>query len=106
MFDDWDLIEASFAMQYPGKNLYDESMDWVQFSALLAGIMPETPLGQIVSIRSEEDPRVLKSFTAEQHQIRNNWREKKRQEQLDKLTSTDMEKQIVDLQNMMAHAFR
>lgn len=93
-------------MQYPGKNLYDESMDWVQFSALLAGIMPETPLGQIVSIRSEEDPRTLKNFTDEQHQVRNSWREKKRQEQLSSLDSADMEKQIADLQNMMAHAFQ
>lgn len=41
-------------------------MSWGEFSTLLAGIMPETPLGQIVSIRSEDDKETLKHFTPEQ----------------------------------------
>ena len=49
-------------------------MSWGEFSTLLAGIMPETPLGQIVSIRSEDDKETLKHFTPEQHKIRNEWR--------------------------------
>lgn len=49
-------------------------MSWGEFSTLLAGIMPETPLGQIVSIRSEDDKETLKHFTPEQHRIRNDWR--------------------------------
>ena len=36
--------------------------------------MPETPLGRVVSIRSENDKEVLKNFTKEQHRIRNEWR--------------------------------
>lgn len=35
--------------------------------------MPNTPLGNIVSIRSEKDPKVLKNFTKEQREIRNKW---------------------------------
>lgn len=49
-------------------------MSWSEFSTLLAGIMPETPLGQVVSIRSENDKDILKNFTKEQHRIRNEWR--------------------------------
>ena len=49
-------------------------MAWDEFSTLLAGIMPETPLGQIVSIRSENDKDMLKNFTKEHHRIRNEWR--------------------------------
>lgn len=41
---------------------------------LLAGIMPETPLGKIVSIRAEENKDILKDFTPEQRKIRSDWR--------------------------------
>ncbi len=49
-------------------------MSWGEFTTLLAGIMPKTPLGQIVSIRSEEDENMLKNFSEEQHRIRDEWR--------------------------------
>ena len=51
-------------------------MKWNEFKSLLAGIGPETPLGRIVSIRSEDDPEVLKHFTKSQNEIRNKWRKK------------------------------
>ena len=35
--------------------------------------MPETPLGRIVGIRAEKDPKVIKEFTKEQKKIRNDW---------------------------------
>lgn len=57
-------------------------MSWGEFSTLLAGIMPETPLGQIVSIRSEDDKEILKHFTADQHRIRNEWRNKQAREMM------------------------
>lgn len=60
-------------MQY-GIRLRNDDMSWSEFCTLLTGIMPETPLGQIVSIRSEEDKDILKNFTKEQHKIRNDWR--------------------------------
>lgn len=55
-------------------------MKWGEFKALLAGILPETPLGRTVSIRAEDDKEVLKRFTREQHRIRNEWRGKKAEE--------------------------
>ena len=49
-------------------------MKWDEFSAMLAGIGPETPLGRMVTIRSEDDPDVLKEFTPEMRRIRTEWR--------------------------------
>jgi len=49
-------------------------MTWDEFTTLLTGILPETPLGYIVGIRSENDREKLKSFTPEQKGIRNAWR--------------------------------
>lgn len=54
-------------------------MKWMEFRTLLAGLGPETPLGRIVSIRSEEDEDILKCFTKEQRRIRNEWLKRKAQ---------------------------
>lgn len=52
-------------------------MRWSEFRSLLIGIGPDTILGRIVSIRSENDKEILKNFTKEQHRIRNEWRNHK-----------------------------
>lgn len=35
--------------------------------------MPDTPLGGIVAIRAEKDPKVIKSFTPDQKRIHREW---------------------------------
>ena len=52
-------------------------MKWDEFRDLLVGIGPETPLGRIVSIRSETNKDILKQFSREQHRIRNEWRRRR-----------------------------
>jgi Bacteriophage Gp15 protein. len=52
-------------------------MKWDEFCALLSGLSPESPLGRIVQIRAENDPKILKNFTVHQRKIRNEWRNKK-----------------------------
>ncbi len=39
--------------------------------------MPETPLGQIVSIRAEKDAKTIQKFTKDQKKIRNDWIKRK-----------------------------
>ena len=51
-----------------------KKMRWSEFRSLLVRIGPDTVLGRIVSIRSEEDRDVLKNFTKDQMRIRNEWR--------------------------------
>lgn len=48
-------------------------MSWQEFCNLVSGLMHDTPLGQIVAIRAEKDPSVIKGFTSEQKRIRNDW---------------------------------
>ena len=76
-------------------------MSWSEFCTLLAGIMPKTPLGQVVSIRSEEDKDILKHFTEEQHKIRNEWRNRQAVE----MSEEEKENQIKELQEIFAKAF-
>nr|DAN97715.1 MAG TPA: hypothetical protein [Caudoviricetes sp.] len=44
-------------------------MPWKEFSALLSGLAPETPLGRVVAIRAETNKEVIKNFTPEQKKI-------------------------------------
>lgn len=76
-------------------------MSWSEFCTLLAGIMPKTPLGQIVSIRSEDDKDMLKNFTKEQHRIRNEWRSK----QISNMSEKEKEDKTKELQELFAKAF-
>lgn len=45
-------------------------MTWSEFATLLSGLMPDTPLGQIISIRAEKDKEVIKRFTKEQKEYK------------------------------------
>lgn len=77
LFDDWDLIESSFAQQYGirlRKNISD--IEWGEFTSLLAGLNGETALGNIVRIRSENNHEALKNFSKEELRIRSEWRNK------------------------------
>lgn len=103
MYEDWGLIEASFTAQYGIRLRQEDDMSWSEFCTLLAGIMPETPLGQVVSIRSENDKEVLKSFTKEQHRIRNEWR--RRRTKAVALNKDEAKKQLKIFQEAMKKAF-
>lgn len=72
--DDWRLIEASFFKQYGIRLRQINDMPWDEFCSYLSGIMPDTPLGNVVQIRSEDDKEILKNFTPEQKRIRSEWR--------------------------------
>lgn len=99
------MIEASFATQYPQKNLYatgDDDMEWREFVTLLSGIMPETPLGQIIKIRTEDDDDILQHFTTEQHRIRNEWRNRQLQETMKQMNKEEVMKQMKAMFKSMA----
>lgn len=104
LFYDWDLIEASFTAQYGIRLRNDPDMSWGEFTTLLAGIMTETPLAQVISIRSEMDKDMLKHFTKEQHEIRNEWRNR----YINRLVTMDKkeaERQIKMMQDAFKKAF-
>lgn len=73
------MIEASFAKQYGIRLRNEDDMSWSEFCSLLSGIMHDTPLGRIVAIRSERDPKVIKEFTKDEIRIRNEWLIKRNQ---------------------------
>ena len=81
--EDWALVEASIASQYGIRLRQASDMPWSEFTNLVTGLLPETPLGAIVKIRSEDDPDMLKKFTPDQMAIRNKWRDRQALKQLE-----------------------
>ena len=49
---------------------------------LISGLLPETPLGKVIQIRSENNKDILKSFTPDMHKIRNDWRNRMAKDKL------------------------
>lgn len=89
-------------MQYPNKDLYDDKMDWVEFTTLLNGLTAETPLGRIIQIRSEDNQDIIDGFTQGEREIYNSWQNK--QMEL-KYKNKSKEEVMKDIQNMFKGMF-
>ena len=66
------MIEASFLSQY-GIRLKTTELQFDEFLNLTSCLMPESPLGQIVAIRSETDADAIRNFTDAQRKIHDDW---------------------------------
>ena len=71
-------------------------MEWGEFSSLLAGLNGDTPLGNVVRIRSEKDPEVLKKFTLTEKKIRSEWLNKSASQ----VSETDYKQAMESFKNM------
>lgn len=74
LFEDWDLIASSLKTQY-GYSIRREidNLSWGELCSDIAGLKGDTPLGNIIRIRSEKNPETLKHFSSEELMIRNKW---------------------------------
>lgn len=97
LFDDWDLIASSLKTQY-GYSIRKEIdiLEWGELMSDIAGLKPDTPLGNIVRIRSEKDPEAIKNFSSWEKQIRNEWLNKNASQ----MSKETYEKAMNDFKNM------
>lgn len=104
LHEDWSLIEASLATQY-GIRIRSESgsMPFSEFLTLVSGLMPETPLGKIVAIRSEKDQKAIKAFSPDQKRIHSEWRKRSAAKQLE--DPENLDKQMEQLSKMLGAMF-
>ena len=101
--EDWVLIESSIAKQYGIRLRTTRDISWSEFCTLVQGLMPDTPLGQIVGIRSEKDKNTIKQFTPEQRKIRNDWIRRQANEKLN--DSSKLERDFEQLSSMFRKMF-
>lgn len=72
------MIEASFLSQY-GIRLKVSELQYDEFLNLTSCLMPDSPLGQIVAIRSEKDQEVISNFNETQKKIYNDWKNRNKE---------------------------
>lgn len=93
--EDWELVASSLKTQYRYSIRKEiDSMSWAELSSDISGLMGDTPLGNIVQIRSEDDRERLKNFTQDQKNIRWKYRMKMAQN----VDQEEFKKAIADLQ--------
>ena len=81
---DWDLIVSSFAQQYGIRLYYEyENISCQEFRQLLSGLNGDTPLGYVVQIRSEKNPKKIKEMSSNEKRIRDEWLNFKRKNRKD-----------------------
>jgi hypothetical protein len=102
--EDWPLIEASLNMQYSIRIRQHGDMPWSEFCTLVAGLMPDTPLGSTVTIRSEKDRKVINGFSAVQRRIHNEWRQRCAEAKLG--DPEGLEQSTKGLEDMLSRMFR
>ena len=73
------LIEASFASQYGIRLRQEPNIALAEFMSLLSGLSGETPLGRVVAIRMEKDPKIIKKFGDWERRTRVEWAQFKAQ---------------------------
>lgn len=100
LFDDWNLVESSFAQQYGIRLRLEDEMTWDEFSNLLSGLGSETPLGKIVGIRSEKDQKIISEWPPEIRRIRNEWISRKIQKKTVIVDRKKYDREMINLQNM------
>ncbi|MDF9845172.1 MULTISPECIES: Gp15 family bacteriophage protein [unclassified Paenibacillus] len=101
--EDWALIEASLAKQYGIRIRQQGDMPWEEFCTLVSGLMPDTPLGSIVTIRAEQDRKVIKNFSPDQRRIHSEWRTRQAEAKLQDPEKLD--KQMQSMEAALARMF-
>lgn len=98
LINDWSLIESSLAKQYQFRIRKEiKTMKWGELSSYISGLMHDTPLGNIVDIRSETDTEIIKQMTPEQKEIRRQWRN----EQADKISEDEMKEFLENMKKSL-----
>ena len=77
-------------------------MQWGEFTSLLSGLNGDTPLGQVVEIRSTDDPERIKNMTIHQKRIRSEWQSRKAQEPIDVDSYMQSMKQLEEAMKALA----
>ena len=74
LFDDWNLIASSLKTQYKYSIRQEiDKLSWGELCSDIAGLNGDTPLGNVIRIRSEKDPEVIKKFSQAEREIYNKW---------------------------------
>ena len=98
------LIEQSIATQYGILPKDQGDLPYPEWSKLVSGLMDNTPLGRVVAVRGEQDPKNIAQMSPWQRNIRSEWRSFVASKAAQK-TPEELRAQMVSLERMLAKMF-
>ena len=98
------LIEQSIATQYGILPEAQGELAYSEWSKLVNGLMDNTPLGRVVAVRGENDPKVIAQMSPWQRRIRAEWQSFEAKKAARK-SREELSAQMADLEKMLARAF-
>ena len=98
------LIEQSIATQYGILPMDQAELPYSEWSKLVSGLVDDTPLGRVVAVRGEQDPKVVAKMSPWQKNIRSEWNAFVASKATEKSTD-ELRAQMASLERMLARAF-
>lgn len=98
------LIEQSIATQYSILPDAQGDLSYQEWSKLVSGLMDNTPLGRVVTVRGEQDPKVIAQMSPWQRNIRYEWQSFMASKAAEK-PREELREQMANLERMLAKAF-
>ena len=98
------LIQQSIATQYGILPRDQGELPWPEWSKLVSGLMDDTPLGRVVAVRGESDPKVIAQMSPWQKKLRAQWNSF-RAERAAQQPREALMAQMANLEKMLASAF-
>lgn len=95
----------SIAKQYHILPSEQGNMHYSDWLLMVGGLMEDTPLGQIVQIRSENNKEMLKHFTPYENRIRREWSAFRAKKQLAEKSPQQINNDIAAIEAMIKAAF-
>lgn len=99
---DRELIIQSIAKQYHILPSAQENLHYSDWYRLVAGIMEDTPLGQTVLVRKEDNKDIIKRMSPHEKEIRRQWFEFTHKDKKPKQANI---KAIKEFENMFREMF-
>lgn len=78
-------------MKQYGIRLRTVELEYTEFLGLLSCLMSDTPLGQVIAVRSEKDVDIINGFSESQKRIRKEWRERRRKQESEQEYKSSMD---------------
>ena len=98
------LIEQSIATQYGILPNDQAELPYSEWSKLVSGLMDNTPLGRVVAVRGETDPKAIGKMGPWQRTIRSEWNAFVASKAAQK-PPEELRAQMASLERMLAKAF-
>lgn len=80
---------------------YEPDITYAEWESFMVGLLPDSPLGKVISIRSEKDTQRIREFTKDERRIYDEWQSFR----MKQISEEEEQKMMRNLERMIASMF-